>query len=243
MTTEGAPRTPSLSELLAVHADTTRRSVNVALPGRVEKYDSAEQKADVKPLVNNLTADRDGNEIVEELPVIPGVPIAFPRAGGFFLTLPVKAGDLVTLIVCDRSVDNYKSGRGVVTDPDDFRAHDWSDAIAIPGFYPFGRSVGDSGVSSNLVLGRENGAQIHVKPDLVSLYEENAAQFIALAQKTFDAIDALRSSVATNVTTNNGHTHTYLPGPGVLIPTGPPVPLQSSPPVTTSVAASKVKAT
>jgi hypothetical protein len=195
VTIEAAPRTPSLAELLAIHADTIRRSMHVMLPGRIEKYDAAQQRADVKPLIQDRLAARDGSEILEEFPVIPSVPVVFPRAGGFFITLPVARGDLVTLIFADRSLDNFKSSRGQVTDPDDFRTHDLSDAIAFVGFYPFGRSLSDSGVSSNLVIGKESGAQVHVKPDEVDLYEENAADFVALDAKTRAQIDTVIGDV------------------------------------------------
>lgn len=203
MTTQAAPRTPSLAELLAIHAEAIRRSIHVSLPGRVEKYYADENRADIKPLLKDRVTTREGGELLEVLPVIPSVPIVFPRAGGFFITLPVAKGDLVELVFSDRSVDNFLSGRGTDTDPDDFRMHDLTDAFAILGGYPFGLGVTDSGTDNNLVLGKEGGAQIHVKPDQVSLYEENATAFVARADRsdTDDSaiktnVDALRSAVS-----------------------------------------------
>jgi hypothetical protein len=201
MTVDSAPRTPTLPELFDIHADAVRRSVNVALPGRIEKYDSSEQKADVKPLLKDLVAMRDGEELLEVLPVIPAVPVVFPRAGGFFITLPVAAGDHVLLLFNDRSIDNFKASLGADTDPDDFRTHDFSDAVAFVGFYPFTKPVGDSGVGSNLVIGKESGAQIHIKPDLVSLYEENAADYMARADRS-DADDVTIKTDINNLRTS-----------------------------------------
>jgi hypothetical protein len=261
MTVEEAPRTPSLSELFALHEGVVGRSISCALPGRVEKYDSATQKADIKPLIKDRIPTRDGSELLEPLAVIPGVPIIFPRAGGFFITLPVAKDDLVTLIFCDRSIDNYKSGKGTDTDPDDFRMHDKTDAVAFPGFYPFSRSIGDSGVDSDLVLGKEDGAVVHITADTialyqaissgasihiggdqVNLYEASAADFVALALKVKTELDtiindvnALKTVFSTWVTVPNDGGAALKAGAGAWFG----APLSAS----TSTAADKVKAT
>lgn len=236
MTVESAPRSPSLPELFEAFGEALRRSVRVALPGRVERYYPGTNSADIKPLVKDRVPTADGSELLEELPVIPAVPIVFPRAGGYFLSLPVARGDLVTLIFADRSLDAWKSGRGVDTDPDDFRAHDLTDAVAILGGYPLGRPVDEGGVAAHAVLGKEGGAQVHVKPDQVSLYEENAADFVALAQKVLDELNLVKSDFETLLLAVNGHSHAALGAP--------PSPLIVFTPHTpASVAASKVKAT
>lgn len=197
MTTEETPRDPTLAELFSIHGEALRHSIHVSMPGRVEKYDSATQKADVKPLVNSLIATREGDELLEEFSVIPSVPVLFLRGGGFFVSVPIAKGDLVTLLFSDRSIDKYLAGRGALTDPDDFRTHALTDAAAIPGGYPFALGVGDSGVGANLVLGKEGGAQIHVKQDEVHLYAENAADFVALAAKVKTQLDTVINDINT----------------------------------------------
>jgi hypothetical protein len=203
VTVDEAPRTPTLAELLAIHGDSIKRSSFSALPGRIEKYDAATQKASVKPLVKDRVPTKDGSELLEPFPIIQSVPVVWPRAGGFFLTMPLAVGDLVLLVFADRSIDKFKSSRGTDTDPDDFRMHDIADAVALPGCYPFGMGVGDSGVGTHLVLGEEGGAQVHVKSDEIALYSENPAAFVARADRsdtddqaiTTD-IEALRTAIA-----------------------------------------------
>jgi hypothetical protein len=165
MSDQATSRSPELEELLTLAITSFLEDVHTGLPGRIEEYFPATQKADIKPLIKRRIVHEDGTELLEELPVIPDVPIAFDRTGKFFITFPLAKGDLVRLHFLERSIDNYLSGDGEDTDPDEFRMHDLSDAIAVPGLYPFKRSIKDiNGV--NLVMGNdEGGIQIHLTPD------------------------------------------------------------------------------
>jgi hypothetical protein len=72
-----------------------------------------------------------------------GIPIMFPSSGTGILSFPIKPGDPVLLIISDRSIDNYTYSEGIVpVDPTDRKTHDLSDAIAIPGFYPYRKALG-----------------------------------------------------------------------------------------------------
>ena len=108
----GQTRSPDLAEVLRAAVFQGLADTHTAMPGRVEKYDSQRQKADVKPLLKRTVVNLDGTELSEELPVIPDVPVVFPRAGGFFISLPIKKGDFVLLVFCERSIDNYTAGQG-----------------------------------------------------------------------------------------------------------------------------------
>jgi len=158
-------RTPEFEEVLKLAINSFLEDVHTGLPGRVTEYFPATQRAHIKPLVKRRIIHQDGSELLEELPVIPDVPIAFARTQKFFFTLPIKQGDLVTLHFMERSIDNYLSGTGEDTDPDEFRRHDLSDAVAIPGFYPFKKSIKDIS-SDNTVIGYDNGGiQLHLTPN------------------------------------------------------------------------------
>lgn len=239
-----APRTPTQSEVIRAALDSWARGLHVALPGRVESYDAAEQKADIKPMVKDLTPTRTGRELLEIIPVIPNVPIVFPRAGGYFLTMPVRAGDFVLLVVCERSIDVWISSDGGEKNPDDFRTHNLSDAVAIPGLYPFSQSIGESGIDVNGVLGREGGPTVHLKPDgSVHLSQENASDFVALSdlvkteiEKVVAYVDSVKSVFAVGVPAAGDG--------GAAIQTSQITASQAiSPPTIAAPAASKVKAT
>ena len=157
-------RSPEETELLTLAIKSFLFDLHTCMPGKVVEYDAKTQKADIKPLLKRLTVHEGGEELLEELPVLPDVPVHFQRGGGFFLTFPLVPGDLVELHFQERSIDNYLSGEGEDTDPDEFRHHDLSDAIAVPGFYPFKRAIKDIH-TANVVLGKdEGGIQIHLTP-------------------------------------------------------------------------------
>lgn len=164
MTTQSTPRTPTLANVLDTAIEHHLSQMGVAIPGQITEWDPLTQKAAVKPLVKRKLAYDDGSEGVEALPVVTGVPVLFPRSAGFFVSFPLAVGDFVLLVFCDRSIDRWLSGSGTDTDPDDFRMHDLSDAIAIPGPAPFARAIKQVD-TVNMVMGADNGGlQIHITP-------------------------------------------------------------------------------
>ena len=165
MSDQATSRTPELEELLNLAITSFISDVHTSMPGKVVEYYPDTQKVDVQPMLKRLMVHEDGSEALESLPVIPDVPVNFPRAGGFFMTFPIAKGDLVELHFMERSIDNYLSGEGDEYDPDEFRTHDLSDAVAVPGFYPFKRSIKDIS-AVNMVLGKDDGGiQIHLTPE------------------------------------------------------------------------------
>jgi len=182
-TTDDVSRTPEPQEILRLAVEYHLRDVAVSLPGQIEEFDPKTQSASVKPLVKRLIATEGGEELEESLPVINGVPVQFPRAGGFYMTVPVKRGDFCHLVFNHYSIDQYKSGNGQDTNPQDFRMHDISDAVAYMGFHPFSKAIKDYD-PDNMVLGKEKGKQIHFKPDnTICLGSKTAADALALASK------------------------------------------------------------
>jgi hypothetical protein len=157
------PRSPSLSDVLRAALSDALADTHTALPAKIERYDAATQKADVKPLLKRPLRDEEGNDLEPEaLPVIPSVPIAWPRGGGFFLSFPLNKGDLVTLVFHERSNDRWKStAQGVDVAPTGYRMHDLSDAVAIPGGYPFTAPIPDASGDAATV-GASNGMQIKI---------------------------------------------------------------------------------
>ncbi len=165
MTDQAVSRTPELEELLELAIKSFLGDLHTALPGRVEEYSPDAQKVDVKPLIKRRIVHEDGTELLEELPIIPDVPVLFPRSAGFFMSFPIVRGDLVMLHFVERSIDKYLETEGEDTDPDEFRTHDLTDAVAVPGFYPFKLPIQDIN-TTNLVLGKdEGGIQIHFTPE------------------------------------------------------------------------------
>jgi hypothetical protein len=75
-------------------------SVHTSHPGQVVTYYPATQTADVKPLRKKriLCGIIDGGKVYEDLPIIPNVPVQFPRGSGYTIYVPLGAGDFVWLV-------------------------------------------------------------------------------------------------------------------------------------------------
>lgn len=124
--------TPSLNEVISTAIETRLLDLHTALPGQIVSYNSANQSCVVQPCIKKKYEDGT----VVNIPQITNVPVVFPRAGKAFISLPLKAGDYVLIIFSERSMDLFSNLGGVV-DPKDPRKHHVTDAIAIPGVYPF----------------------------------------------------------------------------------------------------------
>lgn len=246
-------RSPELADVIRQAIEDRLAEVHVMLPGRIDSYDPTTQKADVEPLIKRVQSTVDG-ELSEDLPVIPGVPVVFPRAGGYKITMPVETGNRCMLVFCERSIDQYQIGQtrkgstdliGQV-DPGTFEMHNLSDPVAILGWYNDAEALSTPD-ADDMVLGEEGGPVIHIGGDQVNLYQKSGSghDFVALAQKVLDELNDVKLDLDGFKTAYDSHIHTTTAtisaGPlGVIAPTASSAPTPHTP---QSVAAAKVKAT
>lgn len=220
--------TPDLLDVLAEFERKILDNIHTAMPGRIESYDPATQRADVQPLIRQRVpkADTDEREhVYEDLPLIPSVRVLHPRGGGAFVHLPIAAGDTVLLVFCSSGIGHWEAGDGSIQDAGDERRHHPAHAVAIPGMYPAAKNIpSEDARTDELVLGFEGGTAVrlrrgdHASPSTivietsanVFLAGEAGAQFMARADRVDAAIDALRAAL-------NTHTHT-LTATGTLTP-------------------------
>lgn len=142
-------KSTSFSRLLSRYFDAAARGLFTTLPGKVVKfYDN--QTVDVQIMVKfpvpGTLVDPEATEaeLLEEYPILLGVPFQFLRSGNFRITHPVKGGDFVTLFFSHTSIENFITGSGdAPADPQDVRHHNLSDAVAYPGMFPLGTSFTD----------------------------------------------------------------------------------------------------
>ncbi len=130
----------SFAESVNSYIDANQSLVNTAMPGKILSYDAATQKAVIVPLIQIQL--KNGKCIdFAEFP-LQDVPVIFSSTSSSAMTFPLKKDDTVLLIFNQRSIDNWLVSKGTDTVvPDDFRKHDLSDAVAIPGFFNFSRAV------------------------------------------------------------------------------------------------------
>lgn len=79
--------------------------LNTALPGIVKKYNITTKRAEVVPaILQTFTTEAPA----KSLPVIFDVPVIFPSAGGYTLTMPIQPGDSVLLVFSQRGLTGFK---------------------------------------------------------------------------------------------------------------------------------------
>lgn len=236
-------RTPRLETFVENLVEGRLADVHTCLPAKVVEFDAGQNKVSVQPLIKVSFIDDDGENQEETLPQISDVPVLYPRAGGgkFAIVFPLEAGDFVTLVFAERSLDRWLSGDGAAVNPGDLRKHQLSDAIAIPGGYPFGsgetvesdRVTIKFGSNSRMEIYEDkilvdfNGTLIAVKDGLIELGEENAGEKVAIESKIQQELNKIATELTkinTALTTNDTHTHLGNTG----FPTGPPIPLMAA---------------
>jgi hypothetical protein len=163
--------TPTLATVITGAIGAHMRGVRVALPARVEAYDAATQQVSAQPLVHEGFLDETGARQADRLPVVNGVPVVFPGAGGFRVTFPIAAGDTVLLVFASSSIDRWLALGGEV-DPLDDRRHDISDAIAIPGLRDFAHAL-TSAPTGTMSLGKDGGPTIEISASDVRIGGNN----------------------------------------------------------------------
>jgi hypothetical protein len=149
-----------LGELIQMAIDTDRMDLHTALPGRVRRYDAARQTAEIELLLKRAIRTDDDDKVLEELPILPCVPVVFPRGGGFFVSLPLQEGDSGLVVFCERAISRWRA-TGEVADPGLRTCHDLNGALFVPGVFPRADALEDAH-ATNMRIGRDGGPQIEV---------------------------------------------------------------------------------
>lgn len=112
--------------------------VHTAFPGIIVEYDFATQKAVVQPALRKVYLKEGTPEspAVQDMPILNSVPVIFPRSGSTGISFPINAGDSCLIVISERAIDNWVNEGGQVT-PNDPRQFNLSDAVCIPGLFPF----------------------------------------------------------------------------------------------------------
>ena len=206
-------REPEIAESLEAIFGATLNELHTALPARVESYDSANQRADIKPVFLRVFLDEDGHERAYEYPIVTDVPVHFPRGGGAFIHLPIAAGDLVLLVCAQRSLDRYLETDGKqVIDTQDARRHHISDAVAFAGLSTSKNKLTLSD-PKDLIIGLEDGtAEIHVQPG-GKVFVEAASVMLGASGLSGDNALVRNKEFQVLVKAFNAHVHATGTGP------------------------------
>lgn len=184
---------PSLAEIMRLAMDSRLLDLHVALPCRVEKYDAATQTVEVLPMVRRALTDTDGGTQNEDLPILPNVPVLFPRSANFSATWPISPGDFVLVIFCSSAIGTWRA-TGQLSDPVDLRRHDLSHAVAIPGVAPDGATIPTAADAALLEVG---GSATHVQVGAA------ATDFVSLSGFVDSFLENIASAINSGVPAPN----------------------------------------
>jgi hypothetical protein len=203
-------RSITQSDVAAAAAESVRDAMYHCMPGSVVAFYGSEQTVDVQPTVNDVRTDLvSGARISEPWPVIPHVPIAFPRFGGYAVAGPMSVGDRVLLVAFDLDPTAWRQ-TGNRSDPGDASRHAGGYWLAIPCDLTVPGVMKDAAAAAQgLVIGVDGAApQIRINGSNIQLGNAGG-DFIALASKVQTAIADLATWVKTGVAPPGGGTVTY----------------------------------
>ncbi|QHJ85666.1 MAG: hypothetical protein [Caudoviricetes sp.] len=142
-------------------------NIYTALPAKVINFNGHTVSCQI--MINRIIAN--GQEIT--IPPLVDVPAQFPHAGGFCITVPIKAGDEGLVVFSSRCIDGwYISGQQ--SKPLDNRINDLSDGFfivgcnsvpnKIPDFYHNGASMQTDDGSTHIRLTK---GTIYIKGNII----------------------------------------------------------------------------
>jgi phage baseplate assembly protein gpV len=175
-------------------------TVWTALPGIVTSYDADTITAQVQPSIHALYTGPNQMQEWKAMPIIPDVPVVFPRGGQYALTFPVQQGDECLLVFSSRCIDNWWQQGGVQTQRE-LRMHDLSDGFAIPG--PWSQATKISNLSTTTAQLRTNDGTIYVEVDNDNQKIKLVVKGITIAANAQNNVVNITGSDTVNVIANN----------------------------------------
>lgn len=195
--------TPEQSIRLAT--DSGLNVIHTCLPGVILTYDHETQKATVQPSLRKVyqTKDAQGNNLVQNMPVLNAVPVIFQRSGTTSISFPLKPGDRVLVLVSERSLDEWIASTENQVTPQDPRKFHLSDATCIPGLYPFSDPLPLEN-NQDFVIKHE-GSSITIKGDgEVDIKTSSKVAIGTSTNEVLKIISDLLDSLSTSITTPIG---------------------------------------
>ncbi len=112
--------------------DGRQSTIWTAMPCIVKAVDFSAMTISAQPAIQGTVEDENGVITSVDYPLLVDVPIVFPSAGGFLITLPIAIGNEVLVVMASRCIDAWWQSGGIQR-PMEARMHDLSDGFAIPG--------------------------------------------------------------------------------------------------------------
>lgn len=184
-----------------------------AMPCLVTAVDFEAMTLEAQPAIQGQIQDQNGVTRSIALPLLVDVPIVFPSAGGFMITMPIKIGDEVLVVFASRCIDAWWQSGGIQR-PMEARMHDLSDGFAIPGPRSQPNVVEDISTTALQIRNDEGTSYVEISAD-------GKIKLVSPAGIDIDGDVTVSGDVVASGISLVTHTHlSATPGN----PTGPPLP-------------------
>lgn len=110
--------------------------VRVATVGKIVEYDATRNAVKVGLCVKSMRTEDPENMTTVEMPILEDVPVQQLGSGKLMLSVAPAVDSYGTVLFSDRDLEAWLSAGGIV-DPANMRRWDLSDAVFIPGLYPY----------------------------------------------------------------------------------------------------------
>ena len=180
---------PTLSELIDRALAARVADVHVSMPGEVVSYDAATQTASVRPCLRRVVLSTDDDQVAEDLPIIPNVPVNWQGCAALTLHGVLAEGDTGDLIFSSMSHNEWQAS-GRVSTPGDLKPH----GLASAKFYPGLRHKKNAAPDTDNSIGVPGGLRLHFGASAISAGA--GAHYVAMAQLVQARLDALASAIS-----------------------------------------------
>lgn len=145
------------------------------MPGKVRSYNQPDQTAEIELLVQRVVPSNDDDEpdAVTDYPILPAVPHACLRGAGYFIHIPVRPGDTVTVYFSESDLNEWRRTADVA-DPGVSTRHGLSGAYFVPGIHALGHELGGDDIGTtgpetppHMTIGLEGGPIIRIKSSTI----------------------------------------------------------------------------
>ena len=145
----------------------TANNLRVAMPGIIQEFNAEEQTVTVQCAIREKI-NMDGDLSWQEIPLLLDVPIIFPRAGNYILTMPIQAGDECLVVFGDSCMDAWWQSGGVQNQID-CRRHDLSDGYAIVGLYSQPRRINNYSTNTAQLRNLSGSAYVELSGNNINI--------------------------------------------------------------------------
>ena len=132
---------PTEEDHIRAHIEHRLDRLHTAMPCRVQSYDATLQVADLVPLIRDAVRDPDGGITHEDYPVLPCVPVLFPRTQSHFIAFALQPGDMGLVVFSEWAIGHWRVGGGDITDPGFIGRHHLGSGVFIPGLFDRSRKL------------------------------------------------------------------------------------------------------